>query len=95
MSRQPAQQYRMLLNNIEQAGHARFEFKFECSGPAQQLQWLAVITVLGVSPPLSASVPVGTTRQAVGSSKSAAKDAACQQMLALFASLGVQPMGGH
>ncbi|KAG8962889.1 hypothetical protein FRC00_008515 [Tulasnella sp. 408] len=27
MSNKPAQQYRMLLNMIEQAGHAKFEFK--------------------------------------------------------------------
>ncbi|KIO21620.1 hypothetical protein M407DRAFT_245430 [Tulasnella calospora MUT 4182] len=95
MSSKPTQQYRMLLNTLEQAGHARFEIKTESSGSAQNPQWRAVITVLGVSTPLSALVPVGTARQAVGGSKSAARDAACEQMLALFATYGVQPTRGR
>lgn len=95
MASQATQQYRMMLNTIEQAGHAKLEFKVDSSGPPATPQWRAVVTVTSVSPPLSASIPVGTACEAIGGTKSTAKDAASQKMLTLFAASGILPRLGH
>ncbi|KAG8910077.1 hypothetical protein FRC01_006555 [Tulasnella sp. 417] len=87
----PDKQYRMLLNTIEQAGYATFEFKAERTGPAHSPTWVAVITVTSVSPVLSGYIHIGTAYEGRASSRASAKEAACQQMLNLFASFGVHP----
>ncbi|KAG8975234.1 hypothetical protein FRC05_006177 [Tulasnella sp. 425] len=91
MSPNPSEQYRMLLNTIEQAGYATFDVKAEAAPPANKPTWVAVVTVTGVAPVLSRSIYVGTYCQGFGSTKSLATDAASEQMLRLFATYGVYP----
>ncbi|KAG8923540.1 hypothetical protein FRC01_012638 [Tulasnella sp. 417] len=91
MSSIPSKQYRMLLNTIEQAGHATFEVKAQPIPPADKPTWVAVVKVIGVSPALSGYINIGMAYKGEASSKSLANDAACQQMLNLFAYYGVYP----
>ncbi|KIO33372.1 hypothetical protein M407DRAFT_17920 [Tulasnella calospora MUT 4182] len=92
MSSNSKEQYRMFLNTIQQAGHATFDVKLaESMLPGNKPAWAAVVTVTGVSPALSRYIYIGTAFQALAPSKGEARDAACLQMLNLFASYGILP----
>ncbi|KAG8913668.1 hypothetical protein FRC01_004435 [Tulasnella sp. 417] len=91
MSSNPNEQYRMLLNMIQQAGYATFNVEARATPPAHNPRWAAVVTVTGVAPALSKYIYIGTTCTGVGEKKGLARDAACLQMLDLFASYGIRP----
>lgn len=92
MSSDPTKQYRMQLNLIRQAGYAEFEIKVEsCAPNPKEPLWQAMVTILGVTVNLSQLVSRGTFTQGIGPTKTAAREAACLQMLHIFASVGIRP----
>ncbi|KAG8923541.1 hypothetical protein FRC01_012639 [Tulasnella sp. 417] len=90
----PCNQYRMQLNTIEQAGHAKFDIKNEETGPKEEAIWISVVTVRSVKPSLSKSIKIGTSYRGTGPTKSDAKDAASKEMLDLFAAFDIFPKKG-
>ncbi|KAG8910484.1 hypothetical protein FRC01_006309 [Tulasnella sp. 417] len=91
MSSNVNEQSRMFLNMIEQAGHATFEVKTQVAPPSHKPTWEAVVTVTGVSPALSRYIYIGTSCTGFGTKMGFARDAACLQMLKLFADYGIRP----
>ncbi|KAG8923178.1 hypothetical protein FRC01_013114 [Tulasnella sp. 417] len=84
MSRNPSEQYRMLLNTIELAGYATFDVKAEQTPPTNRPTWVATVRVTGVAPVLSGSIYIGTFYNGRASSRSAANDAACCAFLVFY-----------
>ncbi|KAG8923177.1 hypothetical protein FRC01_013113 [Tulasnella sp. 417] len=87
----PSKQYRMLLNMIEQGGYATFTVENEGTGPSNQRTWSAIVTVTTVDPFLSNRIYIDTSFKGTGPTKSEANDAACEQMLHLFAQYDILP----
>ncbi|KIO21621.1 hypothetical protein M407DRAFT_125276 [Tulasnella calospora MUT 4182] len=90
----PSTQYRLQLNTIEQDGYAKFDIKYEETGPTNKPTWVFVVTVESVHSSLSKSIKIGTSCQGTGSTKGEAKDAACEEMVLLFADYNISPKIG-